>query len=359
MKKQVLADSGALCVEVVRGGVVESEHKISMAMVDVDGRHLLEFGDTSKPIFLRSSAKPFQALPFVEGGHADELGLTARQLSILCASHAGTDEHVALVRELLAIDGFSEDQLRCGVHTPYDRATAMRMLRQGEEWSTLRHNCSGKHAGMLLFSAAIGADLEGYLDRSGTVQQAIMAAFAEMTGIPSGEVVVGIDGCSAPNFAIPLPAAAHAYARLMDPSRLSEPRAAACRRIVRAMVDHPIMVSGEGRFDTELMQVVAGRLLAKGGAEGYQAIGVPQGSLLGHQAAGITLKAHDGDQGKRAVGLATLAVLRTLGLISPSEIGSMSAFDARPLYNFREIEVGEIRLAVESQARLSEAYERI
>jgi L-asparaginase II len=359
VNRSATASADALSVDLIRGDVVESKHKISLAMVDVHGRRLLDFGETSKPVYLRSSAKPFQAMPFVEDGHAERLNFTPRQLSILCASHSGTDQHVEVVVEILKKVGLTEDYLRCGIQTPFDRDTAMELMRQGDEPGALRHNCSGKHAGMLSFAYSINADYERYLDRSSKVQQRILGVFAEMVGLPIEEIKVGLDGCSAPNFAVSLPAAALAYARLMDPSELEGPRASACKQIVSAMVSNPEMVAGAGRFDTELMRSVDGRLLSKGGAEGYQAIGIPGGHLVTGAGAGITLKVHDGDHGKRAAGLVMLALLKLLGLLNESALASLSGFGERTLNNFRKLPVGKIRLAEESFARLQEAYEQI
>jgi L-asparaginase II len=359
MSRQKLARTEALKVELVRGDIVESEHLVSIAMVDVHGRILFAFGDTMKPIYLRSSAKPFQALPFVERGYAEIFQITTQQLAIMCASHSGTDLHVEVVRELLEGHGLHESSLQCGMHTPSDRSTAAKLLRRGEAPTPLRHNCSGKHTGMLLFTQSVNEDIDRYLDRSISVQQAILKAFSEMVSVTEKEIEIGIDGCSAPNFAVPLQAAALGYARLMDPSNLDEQRSRSCKRIVQAMLSHPELVAGAGRFDTELMQTVKGRLLAKGGAEGLQAIGIPPNLLPKGSSAGLTLKVHDGDRSKRAVDLITLAVLSTLELVTIEEQAALSVFNERQLFNYMNIPVGEIRLAEESRNRLREAYERI
>lgn len=359
MSKQDPYSADALIVEVVRGEIVESSHQVSLAMVDVHGHLLLAFGDKENPIYMRSSAKPFQALPWVEAGLSDTLKISSQELAILCASHSGTDQHVEVVRDVLGRIGLTEASLQCGTHTPFDRSTARSLLNQGKSPSPFRHNCSGKHTGMLLYSHSLKAKAEHYLQRSGLVQRKILKAFSEMVGVPEQEIEVGIDGCSAPNFAVPLPAAALGYARLMDPSDLGEQRAQACDRIVQAMVSHPDMVAGSGRFDTQLMQVVEGRLLAKAGAEGYQAVGIPSGQLAKETSAGIALKVHDGDSGKRARSLITVAILSSLGLVTIDERAKLSAFDERPLLNFSKLTVGEIRLAEESKTRLQEAHERI
>lgn len=357
--KDTSEGASTLIVEVLRGDIVESQHRFSMAMVNGRGQTILTFGNTVEPIFFRSSAKPFQAIPLVEHGVLDDLDLNAQQLAVMCSSHSGTDEHADVVRSILEHAGFDEEDLQCGIHAPSDRATTERLLKQETKFSPLRHNCSGKHAGMLLLSRYLHEQKDRYLHPDGRVQGEILKAFSEMVGVSQNKIVVGIDGCSAPNFAVPLPDAAFGYARLMDPSDLGEKRATAVRRIVAAMLSCPEMVSGHGRFDTELMQSTKRRLLSKGGAEGYQAIGIPENVLQGGRAAGLVLKVHDGDLGKRARSVATLAILETLGLIKPDVSEQLSGYAERALFNYRGLEVGHIRLAGESRQRVQQAYERI
>ncbi len=348
-----------LKVEVLRGGVVESHHHLSMAMVDMQGQTILTFGDMTEPIFLRSSAKPFQALPLVEQGILEDLDLNAQQLAVMCASHSGTDSHAEVVGSILESAGFDEDDLQCGIQSPSDRATAERLLKQEIEVSPLRHNCSGKHAGMLLLSRHLMEEPDQYLNPNGQVQGEILQAFCEMVGLSQSEILVGVDGCSAPNFAVPLRDAAFGYARLMDPSGLGNPREAAARRIVEAILSYPEMVSGYGSFDTEFMRSSKGRFLSKGGAEGYQAIGIPGDVFPSGHAVGLVLKVHDGDMGKRARSVATLAILEALGLITHDDCKQLSEFGERVLLNYRGLEVGQIRLARESRQRLLQGYERI
>ena len=351
--------SNALIIEIVRGKVVESRHFVSLAAVDSQKRLRLAFGDMVDPVYMRSSAKPFQALPLVEKKIDLQHNLSTRQLALICASHAGTDEHAEVASSILNIAGLSETSLRCGTHTPYDQSTAKRLLKQGESLSALRHNCSGKHAGMLLLAQALNQDPETYLDPHHRVQAEILQAFSAMVDIKEADVELGTDGCSAPNFAIPLPAAALGYACLMDPSSLDASRAEACRRITHAMLSNPDIVAGIGEFDTELMQAADGNILSKGGAEGYQALGISSANWPGDGAAGIVLKVQDGDGSKRARSVVCMALLRVLNLITPEAQERLARFDQRALNNFRQIEVGQIRMARESLDRLQEAYERI
>lgn len=331
-------------VELTRGPLVESIHFGAVAVVDGNGNLLASAGDPTLVVNLRSSAKPFQALSLVESGGAEAFGWSDRELALACASHSGTDEHVAVLCSMQAKVGVSESDLRCGVHPPMDEATARALRERGEQPTPNRHNCSGKHTGMLANARFHSFSIEDYLNPEHPVQQLILQTFAEMVGMSPEEVPIGIDGCSAPTFAAPLRNAAQAYALLADPSRLPEPRRSALRRIFHAMTENPDMVAGPQRFDTLLMQATGGRIVSKGGAEGYQAMGIAPGVLgPGAPAVGVTLKISDGDLTGRAVGTAALAVLLQLGVLGERERVALSRFDRRPLQNWRGIEVGEIR----------------
>jgi len=339
-------------VEVTRGGVVESVHHGAAAVADRTGRLLAWVGDPQAITFLRSSAKPFQAIPLVEGGALDAFGLTPRQLALICASHSGTDAHKAMAESIQAKVGVTESHLLCGTHPPYDAETWSRMRAAGEPLTPNRHNCSGKHSGMLAQARHLGLPLETYIDPNHPVQRRILEAFAAMCGLAEGQVLVGIDGCSVPTFAVPLLAAAAGYARLADPSGLPAGRASAVRRIVEAMTSNPEMVDGLGRFDTRLMQVSGGRILSKGGAEGFRGMAIMPGALRpGSPGLGVAIKIADGDMGKltdsppgqRAGRRAALAVLTQLGALVAGQLDELAAFGTQPVTNFRQLVVGETR----------------
>lgn len=333
-------------IEIVRAGLVESSHFVSLAVTDSFGNLVAAWGDPDLQTFMRSSAKPFQALPAVFEGAVDAAGFTETELALMCASHAGTDRHAGLAAGMLAKIGCTVDSLRCGIHAPYDPQTAEELVRSGEPADALRNNCSGKHSGMLALARHLEAPLDTYLEPAHPVQQLILKTFATMTNLPIEAIRVGTDGCSAPNFAVPLRNAAAAYARLMAPDGLPGPQAAAARRVVAAMTGNPDVVSGAGRFDTELMRICAGRVLSKGGAEGYQCVGIPADSLGSeHPALGLALKVLDGDLGHRASSAATLQVMEQLGAITCEQRSTLSRFDVRELRNLAGQPTGSLRIS--------------
>lgn len=351
-------------MEITRGKVVESIHFGSIAVVDHRGRLIASYGNPNTVTYLRSSAKPFQALPFLEQGGKETYDLTLREVALLCASHSGTDEHVQVVESIQAKTGVQEKDLMCGVHAPSHAETAEALRQRGEKPTPNRHNCSGKHSGMLAYARLKGPAGKGYsspdeslpyIDPAHSIQKDILQAFAEMCEIPVERVAVGIDGCSAPNFAVPLWNAALALAKLCDPGRLDSSRARACRTITTAMTSHPDMIGGPDSFDTHLMETTSGRMICKGGAEGYQALGLLPGALgPSSPALGIAIKISDGDlagrahsrtgPGGRVRPAVTLEILRRLGAISDTELEKLAEYGPTfHIRNWRKLVVGEAR----------------
>lgn len=341
-----------------RGDVVESIHYGAIAVVDANGHLRAWAGDPRAVTFLRSSAKPFQALPFLEHGGREAFNLTNKEIALICASHSGTDEHYATAQGIQAKVGISENDLLCGVHIPFHKETAEALAARGEAPTPNRHNCSGKHTGMIAYAHLQGLPFRledhPYIDFNHPIQIEIRKTFAEMCGLESPDAVhMGVDGCSAPNFAVPLRAAALAFARLCQPDNLPNNRADACRLIVDSMTGYPEMVGGPDSFDTHLMNSIGDRVVIKGGAEGYQAFGIRPGALgPGSPALGVTFKVSDGDLGSHTHGAGdrrgrarpaiALEILRQLGVITVDELEKLGEYGPQfAIHNFRKIRVGE------------------
>ena len=340
--------------EVTRGSIVESIHFGSIAVVDSNGKLIAAHGDPKAVAFLRSSAKPFQVLPFVEAGGVEKFGFTLRELSISCASHEGSNLHVQTVAGIQEKVGVKESHLQCGVHMPGDVDAFKSLIVNKQPPTPNQNNCSGKHSAMLAYAKIRGLPLENYLDIDHPIQQDILACFAEMCGLPVHVVQLGTDGCSAPNFAVPLYNAALAMARLCDPRGLSEARASACGKVVSAMTTHPEMVSAYGEFDEQLMRAGEGKIICKRGAEGYQIIGLLPGLLdPDSPGVGIALKVADGDPSRTALDLThstrvrpavTLEILRQLGALSSKQEQALASFGSvKPVKNHRGIVTGQSR----------------
>lgn len=332
----------SVCVEVTRGPLVESEHRVDVAVVDASGRWIAAAGDPERVTYWRSAAKPVQAIAALVAGAEARFGLTDADIALIASSHNGEEVHVAGVRALLEKIGAGEAELACGIHPPWDKLSAERLLAEGRAPSALHNNCSGKHAGMLALARLLGVDARGYLDPRHPVQERIFAQVVEITG--TAEIPIGIDGCGVPVYGLPLWRMAYAYARLVSAGDAGAPWASAARRVVRAMLRHPHLVAGTGRTDTLVMRSFAGAVVCKEGAEGVWCIGLPERGW------GIALKVLDGE--RRAAAPAGLAVLRALG-VWPAEEGELTEIVRPVLRNHAGTVVGEIRARLPEQFGIS------
>jgi L-asparaginase II len=328
-------------ISVSRGEITESTHSGAAAVVDKNGKLIASIGNPNMAMFMRSTAKPMQALPFIQAGGHEKFGFTPKEIALICSSHSGTEDHFKTVADLQRKVGISEDLLQCGVHPPYDRASANLMIEKGSRPSQNHHNCSGKHTGKLAFAKLLDSDLDRYLEIDHPVQKEILKAIAEMCEVPEDEIVIGIDGCSAPVHALPLYNAALGLAKIADPSGLPPERAAACRIISSAMMEHPFMVAGPKRFDTDFMELVKGRMFVKSGSEGYMGIGILAAD--GKPGMGITIKISDGDAAGRARPAVALEIMRQLGVLSESDLGKIKNYGPQKnVENWRKLIVGQL-----------------
>lgn len=327
---------------VTRGDATDSVHYGSVAVVDREGRLLFSAGDAHFLTTTRSALKPLQALPFVGGGGVERFGYSQEQVALLCASHSGEPRHVAGVADMLSRADCSPDELQCGVHPPLYYTVREELPPAGVKFTPLHHNCSGKHAGMLAYCRQHALPRESYLAFEHPLQQAIRAAVAHLTGVAERDLVAGIDGCSAPNYAVPLDRLAHAYARLatvVEDARYG----AAPTRLAAAMTAHPEMVSGEGRNDLILMHAGAGDWVTKVGAEGVQAIGVRSRGW------GIAVKVVDGNA--RGLHPATVAVLDLLNLLDIAQRQALEAWREPVIRNYRGLATGRVQPTVRLERR--------
>lgn len=303
-------------VAITRGADIGSVHRGSLAVRDTEGRSLLTVGDPSEHSYLRSAAKPFQALPAILSGAVDRFDISEEEVALLCASHNAEKRHVELLQSVLDKIGVSPDALQCGVHPPMHAGTAAERIAAGIAPDVLCHNCSGSHAGMLAACRASGWPIETYTAVDHPLQHMIRSLLAEFGGIRVDHVRVAVDNCNVPTFAPPLHAVAVACARLASGLGVRDDLAAAALRISAAMADYPYVVAGEGRFDTELMEAGAGNLIAKGGAEGYEIVGIRDTGV------GLAMKISDG--AVRAVAPATIRALESLGFLTEAQSDQLS-----------------------------------
>ncbi|MEB3211438.1 MAG: asparaginase [Leptolyngbyaceae bacterium] len=277
-------------VRLLREGIVESVHVVQAALCDERGRLLASAGNPETSTFIRSALKPFQALAVTSSGTMERYGLSDKDLAIICASHQGSTEQARQAFNILWRSEVEPSALKCP-------------CPEGKQ-STLQHNCSGKHVGMLAVCQQRNWSLNGYLERDHPVQKMILERLADLLHMPAAEFIGVHDDCGAPTYLLQLRQIAFLYAQLASGNNLD------MERIVRAMTHHPSLIAGEGGFDTELMCLAEGELLSKAGSEGIQCV-----SRLG-QGLGLAIKVMDGS--KRAKYAVAIHLLKQLGWITPT-----------------------------------------
>jgi L-asparaginase II len=318
--------SAAGTVRVLRGGHVESVHRFAWRLHTPGGPE--QAGGETGPVFLRSAAKPFQALPAVRAGVLDRFGLDDRHLAVACASHGGDGQHLSRVAEILLACGVGEAALGCGPLAPRD-PTAAAALRGPPH--RIHHNCSGKHALGIALCVQEGWPVEGYYTARHPLQDAMRAAILEATGAPGADVASAADGCGMQTYAIALERIAAGFAALA-----SGGLGRAGTRVAGAMASHPALVAFPGAIDSELMRAHPG-VVAKIGAEAVIAIGTPDGR-------GLALKVLDGN-GRAIDAAAVLCARELLGL--PCATPALGALAAPAIRNSRGAVVGGFEAALD------------
>jgi L-asparaginase II len=304
-----------ILVELTRGPLVESMHTGALAIARPTGELVVSIGDVKRPVFPRSAVKAFQCLPLIESGAADHFEFGDREIAIACASHSGTAAHADLAASMLARAKLDHTALGCGAHEPMQEAAARALAASGALPAALHNNCSGKHAGMCACAVHHKEDPAGYWLPDHPVQQRIVKVLRAFTGESLNADVRGVDGCSAPNWAIPTASLARAFAAFISGEGAGKTHRAAVERITKAAWAAPDMVAGPGRLDTVIMSKVPGRVFMKTGAEGVYCGALPDLGL------GFAVKIDDG--AKRGAEAVTMAVLNrllpaTMGLGEPA-----------------------------------------
>jgi len=321
-------------IALTRGGTRECLHFGAVAVVDRSGRLLAHAGDAHWLTFTRSTLKALQALPFMQGGGASHFGFSPQQVALLCASHNGEDSHVAQVQGMLDKSGLSYRALRCGCHVPGLFTLLETAPPPGLVYDERHNNCSGKHAGFLAYCVQHGLSLEDYIDPQHPLQQAIRRDVARAVGLQPQDMKMGIDGCSAPNYAVPLSALAYGYARLASGAQDTE-FGESFAALSEAMTTHPDMVSGQRRNDLAFMRAGGGDWVTKVGADGVQ--------VVASKSRGEAFAIKIIDANKPALFAACVEVLEQLGWLDAAQREALQPWRAQPIINARGLLVGERR----------------
>lgn len=322
-----------LC-KVMRGEFIESIHVAYAVVVDEKGKIIFSTGNPHYLTCIRSSLKPFQAAASVRAGAPDAAQFSEAELALMCASHNGEKIHVQTAGSMLKKLGYTADHYECGKHPPYDKESRIEILRKGSEILPLHNNCSGKHAGMLALAKHLGVDPQGYTRPDHLVQQKIIEAVKEYSGLDS--LPLATDGCSAPTPFMTIYTIATLFQKLAS-GKISE-----LSRLYEVMTKNPYLVAGKERFDTDFITALQGRAVCKVGGDAVRGFGIrkPDGQVLG-----VAIKILDGHQ--RATAPAALAVFNHLGLLTDTENGALEKYREPVLKNLRQIEVGKITAGID------------
>ncbi len=330
-----------LLINVVRGGLVESQHRGHLVITDRDGTVTFSLGNPDHVTYWRSAAKPFQALPLLERQVIKKYNLSSQDVALFTSSHNGEEQHTEAIHRLLSKLGLSESDLDCGISAPMHLPTAKKILASGNAFTAYHNACSGKHCGMLALALLLEAPLAGYIQPDHPVQQEMLQTICQCTSLSPDKVRLGVDGCGVPVFSLPLRHMAMAYARLSLPQGYFEPHRLEAMNIIRqSMTQYPFYVAGTDRLDTLLMEVSQGKLVAKLGSEGIYCIGIVDEGI------GLALKIEDGNS--RAIDPVVIQVLRQLGYLNEDAFEKLQHLWQPIVMNHRGDKIGHLEIGFSS-----------
>ncbi len=320
--------------DVYRSNLVESRHRGDVAVVDPDGKLKYFSGNPDNQTYLRSAAKPFQILPVINSGAADFFNFTKQEIAVMSASHNGEEKHIKTIREILEKIEVSEEKLNCGIHDPYFKKAAHKLYLDGNKPTDIHNNCSGKHAALLALCKFKDWDLDNYLAKEHPVQQLMLTTISEVSDIKRTDIYLGEDGCGVVVFGLPVKKMAYAFARFANPDYLPNKYKEAAQRITKSINDHPDMIAGTKRFNTDLIEVVGDKLTGKIGAEGVFCFGLYNGP-------GVSVKVEDGNS--RALPPVVIDILKTLDYLTEEELSQLQRYVRPVVKNHHDHEVGYIK----------------
>jgi len=322
-------------IKIYRGNLVENIHRGDIAIVDKRGNQSFSVGDNAKTTYWRSAAKPIQVMPVIFSGAADKYKFTDKEIAIMASSHNGEEKHIALIYKILDKIGLDEKALLCGIHPPFYKPAARFLYKNKIPINPVYNPCSGKHVAQLTLCQYYGWAINDYYKEDHPVQQMILDIISKMTSYPKEKIYLGIDGCGVPVFGLPIKNMALAYTRIANWELLSLDYQKATKRIYASMIKYPDIIGGTNRFDTDLMKVTNGKLLAKSGADGVFCIGIRNGN-------GITVKMENGNM--KYLSLVVVRILDLLKMVEKDKLSQLKNHCSMDVKNCRNEIVGRFVL---------------
>ncbi|MBC7425302.1 MAG: asparaginase [Bacteroidia bacterium] len=325
-----------ILVNSFRGSVLESYHRGVVCVVDSDNNIIYSEGDVTQVCFPRSAMKMFQQIPLLTSGAFEELGITEEEVAIFCGSHNGETIHRAVAEKVLHRAGLTQDALCCGPQAPTLKEDVAEMYRAGGVPQRIHNNCSGKHAGFLLYCHYKGYSIDDYFSPEHPMQKEIKTVCSQFYEYPESSMETAIDGCTTPIYSIPVFNQAVGYKNLVHPVNFDESTQKACDIIVRSVAKYPYLLAGKKRYCTDLMQVAGDRLIGKTGADGVYCIG------LRNKAIGICIKIDDGRMGPQYIVAEKL--LENSGIINQDEVGTLAQYSCETQRNWGGVAIGTLEV---------------
>ncbi|MDD3013503.1 MAG: asparaginase [Candidatus Gastranaerophilales bacterium] len=315
-----------LLLKVKRGKLTEREHFGFLILVDKKEKIISQIGNCgNNSFFLRSCAKPFQALPVITEAY-NKFNFTLPELAVICSSHTASKEHLLLIESILKKIGLSEKNLQCGIHDPIDVETRNYLIKHDLKAGPVHNNCSGKHSGMLAVCRAMNWDADNYLDFDHPLQKKYIDIIKKLCNI-NERMEFSIDGCGAPIYGMPFYKMGFGFLKLFL-SQESE-------LIKKAFIQNPIIIGGNGRLDSEIIKVSQGRLIAKVGAEGLCIV------INIKEKKALVVKIQDSNIQARSI--VTIEALKQLDWLSLEELKNINGLYDLKIKNLNNIQVGEIK----------------
>ncbi|KAA0965653.1 asparaginase [Sporosarcina sp. ANT_H38] len=327
-------------VQEYRNDILENVHLGVICGINAEGDVLYSVGDQNHMTFLRSAAKPFQAIPVIQYGVDDKFGLTSKEAALFAASHRGEDYHIEALESILHKTGIDEDQFYCCPTYPLNEEPKANYHRKNGEQRKLYHNCSGKHSGFIALAKVLGYDIDGYWDLEHPVQQLSLAAMADMSNYPKEAIGIGIDGCGFPVYAMPLQHIAQAYLKLACPDLIQQPEMReAVVKITGYMNAHPEMIASHDFICSVLL--TDPNIVAKGGAKGVY------GFALRKERMSFALKVMDGSELVWPIIVAS--ILEQIGYENQGTIERLYELSPKVIINDNLTVVGERKIVFDLQ----------
>ncbi|MEK4714778.1 asparaginase [Sporosarcina sp. FSL K6-5500] len=327
-------------VEEYRNDILENVHMGVICGINADGDILYSVGNENHMTFLRSAAKPFQAIPVIQNGVDDKFGLTSKEATLFAASHRGEDYHIEALDSILQKVGINEEQFYCCPTYPLNEEAKADYHRKHGKQRKLYHNCSGKHSGFIALAKVLGYDIDGYWKLEHPVQQLSLAAMADMANYPKKDFGIGIDGCGFPVYAMPLQNIAQAYLKLACPDLIQQREMReAVVKITRYMNAHPEMIASHDFICSVLL--ADPNIVAKGGAKGVY------GFALKNERMGFALKVMDGSELVWPIIIAS--ILEQIGYENHETIERLYKLAPKEIINDNNVIVGERKVVFDLQ----------